>query len=111
MRMFVYRSVLILVAALAVTACGTSPTTPDPATNSLFGVARITGSEVLLEGVVVWVGSVRDETTIKGDYFLDELDLGEVRVFAEFPGYEQYSRRVLIREGGNTHDIFLVALP
>lgn len=78
--------------------------------NSLFGTVRITNSEVLLEGVRVWVEGAQDETRSNGGYSLDDLALGETRVFAELEGHEVYSRRVLIEEGGNTHDIFLVPL-
>lgn len=102
---------LVILAGGAV-GCG-GPTTgpPDPDTNSLFGVVRITGSEVLLEGVRVWVeGTDEDHTTPNGGYSLDGFDLGITRVFAELDGHEQYSRRVRIDPGANVHDIFLVAL-
>lgn len=94
------------------TACG-EPTVapPDPETNSLFGVVRITGSEVLLEGVRVWAEGIdEDRTTPNGGYSLDGFEPGITQVFAELDGHEQYSRRVRIDDGSNVHDIFLVPL-
>ena len=92
-------------------ACGGADGPMEATTvNSLFGTVRITNSEVLLEGVRVWVEGAEDRTRPNGGYALDGLELGETRVFAELPGHEPYTRRVLIREGGNTHDIFLVPL-
>lgn len=97
--------------AVVLAACGeTIAPEPEPQENSLFGTVRITNSEVLLEGVRVWVEGREDRTRPNGVYSLDDLELGETRVFAELDGHELYSRRVLIREGGNTHDIFLVPL-
>lgn len=83
----------------------------EPETNSLFGIVRITDSEVLLEGVRVWVEGVdEDHTTPNGGYALDGFDLGIVTVLAELDGHEQYSRRVRIDPGGNVHDIFLIPI-
>lgn len=105
------RRAALLTLVLIVAACGeTTAPEPEPPENSLFGTVRITNSEVLLEGVRVWVEGREDRTRPNGVYSLDDLELGETRVFAELDGHELYSRRVLIREGSNTHDIFLVPI-
>lgn len=104
---------LLIALAIHVSACGDAPIEPDePETNSLFGIVRITDSEVLLEGVRVWVEGVdEDHTTPNGGYGLDGFALGIFTVLAELDGHERYSRRVRIDPGGNVHDIFLVPLP
>ncbi len=107
------RGTLLLLGMLATAvACSDPPVAPPvDRPNSLFGVVRIQDSEVLLPGVRVWVENVDEvETTPNGGYFLEGMDEGIVRVFAEFEGHELYDRRVRIEEGSNTHDIFLIPL-
>lgn len=98
--------------AVLLAACEEAPIVePEPDSPSLFGIVRITNSEVLLEGVRVWVEGVdEDRTTPNGGYALEGFELGIVTVLAELDGHEQYSRRVRIDPGGNVHDIFLVPL-
>lgn len=107
------RPAAFVLVALFAAGCGGEPVAPpERDENSLFGIVRITNSEVLLEGVRVWVEGIdEDRTTPNGGYDLKGFEVGIATVLAELDGHEQYSRRVRIDPGSNVHDIFLVPLP
>ena len=78
---------------------------------SLSGNVGQVATALLIAGVVVTADEMQVTTTPNGRYSFEDLEVGEVMLTAEYPGFETYTRRVRIREGRNTHDISMIPIP
>jgi len=105
-----YKSFIILIAAIFLIACGGGDTDSDSsdATGSVTGFVTDSDIGTILDGVTVKVAEKEVNTGNDGSYELTELVVGEKTILASKTGFISHSGKVTISDGQSTsHDIVL----
>ena len=100
----------LLVLALALLAVHAGCRSTTGRTGSLEGTVRDAVTTAVIDDAEVTVGAATARTDARGQFTMDEIDVGDRPVTVTAPGYRTLTQTVTIQAGDNTVDLELIRL-